>query len=210
MAKADPAAPKPVAASAKADAASVKADALSAKADATAPKIDTRPLLAVLEIINEGVSRGQRFEVRVPLVHVGRGAHNDIVIDDDSVSDTHAKLQRREDGWFLVDLGSTNGTYVGGSRLTSERRLDGAPDVRFGGVKLTFRPADTPTPAAKSTRAIATMPIDRTKLPKREPKAAAPARSAPAEAPAARRGMSPWIWIAILVAAVVVIYLLKS
>jgi pSer/pThr/pTyr-binding forkhead associated (FHA) protein len=187
-----------------------KAEPKVAQADSSVPKADSRPVLAVLEVINEGVSRGKRYDVRVPLVHVGRGAHNDIVIDDDSVSDTHAKLQRREDGWFLVDLGSTNGTYVGGSRVTSERRLDGTPDVRFGGVKLAFRPADTPVPAAKGTRAIATMPVDRSKLPKREPKNAAPAR--PAEPPPApeRSGMSPWVWIVILVAAAVAFYLLKS
>jgi pSer/pThr/pTyr-binding forkhead associated (FHA) protein len=186
-----------------------KAEAAAPQADSSVVRTDPRPVLAVLEVINEGVARGKRYEVRVPLAHVGRGAHNDIVIDDDSVSDTHAKLQRREDGWFLVDLGSTNGTYVGGSRVTSERRLDGTPDVRFGGVKLTFRPAETPAPAAKGTRAIATMPVDRSKLPKREPKSAAPAR--PAEpAPTERRGMSPWVWILILIAAVVAFYLLKS
>ena len=164
----------------------------------------------MLEVINEGVARGTRFELRVPLAHVGRGAHNDIVIDDDSVSDTHAKLQRRDDGWYLIDLGSTNGTYVGGSRLTThERRLDGAPDVRFGGVKLTFRPADIPVPAAKSTRAIASMPIDRSKLPPREPRPSVTAKPAPA-APE-RRGISVWTWIAILItAAATAFYLLKS
>lgn len=195
-----PAPPEPVSAS--------KAEQNAATASSPAAKADSRPLLAVLEVINEGPARGKRYDVYLPLVHIGRGAHNDVVIDDDSVSDTHAKLQRREDGWFLVDLGSTNGTYVGGSRLTNERRLDGSPDVRFGGVKLTFRPADTPAPAPKGTRAIATMPIDRSKLPKRESKPAAPAR--PAEAPAQRSGMSAWMWVLILLAAAVAFYLLKS
>jgi hypothetical protein len=170
---------------------------------------DPRPLLAFLDIINEGFDRGKRYEVRAPLAHIGRGAHNDVVIDDDSVSDTHAKLQRREDGWYLIDLGSTNGTYVGGSRLTHERRLDGAPDVRFGGVKLTFRAADVPVAAPKSTRAIASMPIDRTKLPPREPRPAAAAK--PAEEQPARGGTSVWTWAALLIAAAALaFYLLKS
>jgi len=178
-------------------------------APATTP--DTRPILAILEVVNEGVSRGKRYDVRVPLAHVGRGAHNDIVIDDDSVSDIHAKLQRREDGWYLIDLGSTNGTYVGGSRLTNnERRLDGAPDVRFGGVKLNFRPADVPVPAAKSTRAIASTPIDRSKLPQRQPRATVPAKPAPV-VPEERRSGSVWKWVVILIAAAAVaFYLLKS
>jgi pSer/pThr/pTyr-binding forkhead associated (FHA) protein len=167
--------------------------------------------MASLEVINEGVSRGKRYDLRVPLAHVGRGAHNDIVIDDESVSDTHAKLQRREDGWYLIDLGSTNGTYVGGSRLTHDRRLDGAPDVRFGGVKMNFRAADVPMPAAKSTRAIASTPIDRSKLPPRQARPTAPAKPAPVAPQEEQKSGSVWKWILILIAgAAVAFYLLKS
>jgi pSer/pThr/pTyr-binding forkhead associated (FHA) protein len=214
------AAPTPPPASAAAD--TVRVSALPDTPEpARAATSDPRPLLAFLEVINEGAARGNRFEVRVPLAHIGRGPHNDIVIDDDSVSDTHAKLQRREDGWYLIDLGSTNGTYVGGSRLTSERRLDGAPDVRFGGVKLTFRAADVPVPAAKSTRAIASMPVDRSKLPPREQRPGAPKPGAPKPVPSKpaapeaaepeRSGTSAWTWAAILIAAVALaFYLLKS
>jgi pSer/pThr/pTyr-binding forkhead associated (FHA) protein len=168
-------------------------------------------VLAVLEVVNEGVSRGKRYELRVPLAHVGRGAHNDIVIDDESVSDIHAKLQRREDGWYLIDLGSTNGTYVGGSRLTHDRRLDGSPDVRFGGVKLNFRAADVTVPAAKSTRAIASTPIDRSKLPPRQPRPTPPVKPAPVAPVDERTSGSIWKWVVILIAAfAVAFYLLKS
>jgi pSer/pThr/pTyr-binding forkhead associated (FHA) protein len=169
-----------------------------------------RPVLATLEIINEGVNKGKRFDVSVPLAHVGRGAHNDVAIDDDSVSDTHAKLQRREDGWYLVDLGSTNGTYVGGSRVTHERRLDGMPDVRFGGVKLVFRAVEASAPGTvgKGTRAIAGMPLERPKV-SREPKTAVAGRPAPREA-ARTGGTSMWTWLLILVAAAAAaFYLLK-
>lgn len=179
-------------------------------APSAAPVTDSRPVLAILEVVNEGVARGTRYEIRVPLAHIGRGAHNDVVIDDDSVSDIHAKLQRRDDGWYLIDLSSTNGTYVGGSRLTHDRRLDGTPDVRFGGVKLNFRPADVPAAAVKSTRAIASTPIDRSKLPPRQPRATAPAKPAAPVAPE-RTGSSVWLWMTILiVAAAVAFYLLKS
>jgi len=97
--------------------------------------------LAVLEVLNEGPSKGLRYSIRTPHAQVGRGPNNDVRLSDDSVSEIHAKLQRRDDGWYAVDMNSTNGTYVGGSRVTGERRLDGAPDVRFGGVKLRFIPA---------------------------------------------------------------------
>jgi len=205
--------PATTAASSAADTLRVAAIADDATAQ-PAPAGDPRPILAFLEVINESFERGKRFDLRVPLAHVGRGAHNDVVIDDDSVSDTHAKLQRREDGWYLIDLGSTNGTYVGGSRLTTnERRLDGAPDIRFGGVKLRFRPADVPVAAAKSTRAIAATPIDRSKLPPREPRPSAPPKPPAPAAPTtqSRSGTSAWTWVAILIAAAIVaFFLLKS
>ena len=95
-----------------------------------------REPLATLEVISSGLLKGTIMEVRSPLAHVGRGAHNDIIVPDESVSDSHAKLQRREDGWYVVDMGSTNGTYVGGRRIDAEAPLIGAPDVRFGGVKF--------------------------------------------------------------------------
>jgi len=100
----------------------------------------TEPL-AALEVLNEGPSKGIRYSIRTPLAQVGRGPNNDVRLSDESVSEIHAKLQRRDDGWYVVDMNSTNGTYVGGSRVTGERRLVGTPDVRFGGVKLRFIPA---------------------------------------------------------------------
>ena len=97
--------------------------------------------LATLEVLNEGPSKGMRYAIRTPLAQVGRGVNSDVRLTDESVSEVHAKLERRDDGWYAVDMNSTNGTWVAGSRVTGERRLDGAPDVRFGGVKLRFVPA---------------------------------------------------------------------
>ncbi|MBK5189666.1 MAG: FHA domain-containing protein [Gemmatimonadaceae bacterium] len=82
-------------------------------------------------------------------------------MSDESVSDSHAKLQRREDGWYVVDMGSTNGTYVGGRRIDGEAALVGAPDVRFGGVKFIFRePEGAKAGNASQTRAIAAFKVD--------------------------------------------------
>ena len=148
---------------------------------------DSRPLLATLEIINQGVLRGRRYEIRAALAHVGRGPHNDIVVADDSVSETHAKLQKRDAGWFVVDMDSTNGTYVAGKRIRGEQRLHDAGDVRFGGVKMAFSPATAVGPDAGGTRAIAGA-------------AAAASRVGRKAAPPAVRSSggvsrrSPWIW----------------
>ncbi|MGH3430736.1 MAG: FHA domain-containing protein [Mycobacteriales bacterium] len=102
-----------------------------------------RPVLATLEVKSTGVLQGQTFEIRSALTHIGRGAHNEVVLADESVSDSHAKLQHRDDGWYVVDTGSTNGTYVGGRRILGEAQLQGAPDLRVGGIKFIFRPTDT-------------------------------------------------------------------
>jgi pSer/pThr/pTyr-binding forkhead associated (FHA) protein len=168
---------------------------------------DARPVLATLEVTNSGIMKGQTFEIHVPLAHVGRGSHNDIVIQDDSVSETHAKLQRRDDGWYVVDAGSTNGTYVGGQRLTAERRLDGAPDVRFGGVKMVFRAVDVPLDGVggDGTRAIAmidpatlrpTAHKSRVPTPASAPQASPP----PPIAELPKPGLPTWVWIVVALA----------
>ena len=162
-----------------------------------------KPALAVLEIVNEGILKGKRFEIRTPLIHIGRGEHNDVAIADDSVSDSHAKIQKRETGWYVVDMDSTNGTYVGGRRISGEKHLVGSPDIRFGGIKMIFQVAAEPVDDAKGTRAIAGMRPARPLAPSR-PAAASGATPAgavvevdvPEERPA--RGLG-WVWIAVIV-----------
>ncbi len=156
-------------------------------------------MLATLEILNEGPARGKSFPLRTVLAHVGRGAHNDIRLSDESVSETHAKLQQRADGWYVVDMGSTNGTYVGGTRVIGERRLDGAPDLRFGGMKMRFAPAGVESAAeveAKGTRAIAA--VDRP----RRPTVAPASTSAPAPVEEKTGGVPLWVWILVAIAVV--------
>lgn len=116
-----------------------------------------RTVLGTLTVTSSGVLNGKSFEVRSPLTHIGRGAHNDIVIADESISDTHVKLQRRESGWWVVDMDSTNGTYVGGKRINGEQQLVGAPDLRLGGVKFIFRASEAEAGGAGQTRAIAAL-----------------------------------------------------
>jgi hypothetical protein len=119
-----------------------------------------RSALATLEIISTGGLKGTKFDLHSALTNIGRGEHNDISIRDESISDSHAKLQKRGDGWWIVDQGSTNGTYVGGRRVTGEQKLEGAPDIRFGGIKMTFRPAAEAASEGGSTRAIAAVDLE--------------------------------------------------
>ena len=69
--------------------------------------------------------------------HVGRGAENGIRLeDDDFVSSRHARFDPRADGLWIEDVGSTNGTYVNGARVTSARLLHSGDVVRIGQTDL--------------------------------------------------------------------------
>jgi pSer/pThr/pTyr-binding forkhead associated (FHA) protein len=141
---------------------------------------EDRKLLATLEVINEGPIKGHKFEIFSSLTNIGRGAHNDVVINDESLSGSHSKIMKRDGAWWVVDQNSTNGTYVGGRRVAGEQQLVGAPDLRFGGIKVTFRPmADSLGDAGKGTRAIAAVNVDAAR------KAAAPRPSSAATKPEA-------------------------
>ena len=130
--------------------------------DASGPRVDDsprrsgdvrRPVLAVLEV-GTGPARGVH-ELTRAVVHVGRGAHNDVIIDDASVSEAHAAFQLRGDGWYIVDLQTTNGTHVSGSPVEGERKLHGSPVIRFGSVTGIFRPLDSVAEARKGAHVIA-------------------------------------------------------
>lgn len=120
-----------------------------------APAVQPAMLLATLEIINEGALKGTRFRLERPVAHIGRGPSNEIQLRDESVSGSHATLTRRGAQWVVLDLGSTNGTYVDGERISGERALQGVSEIRFGGIKMVFRPiAGSTDEDVMSTRAI--------------------------------------------------------
>ena len=106
----------------------------------TPPSSAALPLASFL--FRTGDLKGRRLPVKVPVVNIGRGDYNDVVIADPSVSTMHAKLQRREAIWILTDLGSTNGTFVEGERLTGEAPLSPGTTIRFGDVSALFEPLD--------------------------------------------------------------------
>src|SRR5437867_11668825 len=93
-------------------------------------------------LVRSGGLAGQRLSVKTPVVNIGRADYNDLVVPDPSVSTTHAKLQRREGVWVLVDLDSTNGTFVDGEQVKGDAPLAPGATVRLGDVQLVFEPSD--------------------------------------------------------------------
>ncbi|HXB23391.1 MAG TPA: FHA domain-containing protein [Gemmatimonadaceae bacterium] len=160
-----------------------------------------RQALATLEVVGTSPMKGQTFSIVSVLAHVGRGPHNDIVIVEESVSDSHAKLQRREGTWYVTDLGSTNGTYIGGRRIAAEEKLATDADIRFGGVPLVFRSLVTEhvTEPKGGTRQLS---IDAVKRAAPAAPVAAPApRPRPAAPPPApkRAGVPWWAWLVVII-----------
>jgi hypothetical protein len=56
---------------------------------------------------------------------IGRGAHCDLVVDSAKISREHAAFVRDEGGWFIEDLGSSNGTWFRGERIARRPVADG-------------------------------------------------------------------------------------
>ena len=87
-------------------------------------------------LASPALQQGATVEIVVP-THVGRGAENGLRLDDDDfVSSRHARLDPRPDGLWVEDVGSTNGTYVNGARVTTARLLQSGDVVRIGQTDL--------------------------------------------------------------------------
>jgi pSer/pThr/pTyr-binding forkhead associated (FHA) protein len=70
---------------------------------------------------------------------IGRGAQNDVALDgDDYASAKHARIEPRRDGVWVEDIGSTNGTYLNGIKLTRARKLTPGDVVRVGETELRY------------------------------------------------------------------------
>jgi pSer/pThr/pTyr-binding forkhead associated (FHA) protein len=85
---------------------------------------------------------GERIEyfVSQPEIEIGKASHNHIVLNDPTISNTHAMLLARDGGYNIVDLGSRNGTFVNGERLgTQSHTLRHGDAIQLGQTVLTFR-----------------------------------------------------------------------
>jgi pSer/pThr/pTyr-binding forkhead associated (FHA) protein len=82
------------------------------------------------------VTQGSNSGITVPLAQapilIGRGNDAAIRLDDDYVSTRHARIAASGDQWFVEDLGSTNGTYIGSVRITQPTTIALGTQVRIG------------------------------------------------------------------------------
>lgn len=111
--------------------------------------------MAVEFRITRGARAGARERFDKTIVAIGRHPINDLRFDaerDLDVSSRHAELRAVENRYVLVDLGSTNGTFVNGERVSGERELRDGDVITFGndGPQAEFRAvADVNAPATR-------------------------------------------------------------
>jgi hypothetical protein len=69
---------------------------------------------------------------------IGRGEESHVFLPDYRLSRRHAEVEQRIDGFYIVDLGSTNGTFLNGQRVVGERRLSDGDLISLGDSRLVF------------------------------------------------------------------------
>jgi pSer/pThr/pTyr-binding forkhead associated (FHA) protein len=83
-------------------------------------------------VVTQGSQTGQSAALAEGVILIGRGADCQIILDDDYVSTRHARVVSGENGIYLEDLGSTNGSYVNGQRITAPTTITMSDTVRIG------------------------------------------------------------------------------
>ena len=99
----------------------------------------TRPASRLVVLKSPALDVGSDLVLDSAPLTVGRGEQNDVELSgDDFASARHARFEPRQDGVWVSDVGSTNGTYVNGTRLERPRKLVPGDVVRIGATDLRF------------------------------------------------------------------------
>ncbi len=82
--------------------------------------------------------QGKRFDLLGRVVHIGRQVGSEITLEEEGVSRVHARVERTERGWVLMDVGSKNGTLHNDREVSSVRLLRNGDRVKIGSVILKY------------------------------------------------------------------------
>src|SRR5437899_652446 len=104
------------------------------------PKVNGTERPCLVEIY--GPRLGRTLPLEGPITTLGRAADRDLVLDLDNVSRQHCAVHARENGHFIRDAESTNGTFVNDEELDGERLLRAGDLLRLGSVVFKFLTAD--------------------------------------------------------------------
>ncbi|MER2133674.1 MAG: FHA domain-containing protein [Arthrobacter sp.] len=91
-------------------------------------------------VVTEGPLRGTTLDLASSPILLGRAQEATLVLEDDYASGRHARLFPQGSRWFIEDLGSTNGTFLGGSQLSRAQPVDPGVPIRIGKTVIELRP----------------------------------------------------------------------
>ena len=161
-------------------------------------------------VMTKGPQPGQTFSSDQSLIMIGRAPSNDFIIGHPEVSRQHARLVRRGTLVILEDLGSTNGTFVNGVRLTSPHALVNGDVISLGNaVNLAYhgppgsttKPVETPSDE-KPLSPTPSEPEPPASLAQPSPEPTPLPPQAATVQPERRR---PWFWIGCAVAVILIV-----
>lgn len=179
---------------------------------------EQKPLI----VMRSGPIPGSSFYLEKPEVTLGRDLATDIPVPDQEISRRHARFVTRPDGVYIEDLGSTNGTFLNGVRISSPQRLNNGDLITLAeATVMSFEwpdQAKTPTysayPAAESISQPAPAAFQAAYQPAQKP--IPQQRLAPAPTPELKP-RAPWysnffilLLIAIIIIMVIVIFMPTS
>lgn len=88
-------------------------------------------------VVQSGSEPGRTYDIAASQkIRMGRQSGNDVVVPDEQVSRRHAEIEERNGGLVVTDLGSSNGTFVNGTRITSSQNLQPGDTVQVGTTVL--------------------------------------------------------------------------
>ena len=93
---------------------------------------------------------GQKFILNKSKMEIGRRPNSDIVLDDSSVSAMHAQVIQDGQDWKVLNLLSSNGTFVNGEKV-AEQILNPGDRISFAGVEFVFAYVDEPKPGKEKS-----------------------------------------------------------
>ena len=106
-------------------------------------KVQDKPMF----VVKEGQLSGQSWTLDRDVTTIGRGVDCDIVLPERQVSRHHVRVERRNQGYILIDLGSKNGTHVNGQEINQPHLLQDGDEVQIAlCVRLSFIGAEATVP----------------------------------------------------------------
>lgn len=103
------------------------------------PRPQRHPRTPTHLVLTTGPLTGTSLPLRDSGVLIGRNPECALVLDDEFASGRHARILRAEDGWYVEDLGSTNGTFLGQYRVGDPVPVEVGTSIRIGRTVIELR-----------------------------------------------------------------------